>query len=151
MMEEQASISAFYSGEDDFGVFARISVDPNIFSETAVLKTAYWFTDQYYLFISKRKETGLLEVELRLKEEGTSIDKLKAACGEFCNNLLDQEIRQKVIKETSVVRDTLIKKAFFEAKAPLTVKVASNESHLPNSSQSYKDDPVRAECSDSWN
>ncbi len=143
MMFDDASLSAFQSGEDELGVYARLSVDPNVFSETAILKSAYWFTDQYFLFLAKKKESGFWEVEFRLKE-GKSLDILKAACGEFSNSLIDQEIRQKVISETKDVRDTLIKKAFFEAKAPLPAKTISTESHLPNSSHSYIDDPVSA-------
>jgi len=142
-MVGEVSTTAFRSGSDEFGVYAQASVDPVIFSETAILKTAYWFTDQYYLFLSKNKNTGLLDVEFRLKQ-GDDLDKLKVACGEFWNSLLDQEVRQKVITETSVVRDELIKKAFFDARAPKPIGVVSDESHLPISGQSYIEDPVHA-------
>ena len=142
-MAEAASASAFQSGSDELGVYARANVDPKVFSETAILKTAYWFTDQYYLFIAKNPVTGLFDVEFRLKQ-GDSLDKLKAACGEFWNNILDQEVRQKVLSETAGVRDTLIKKAFFEARAVLPKGTVSNESSLPHPEQSYHDDPVRA-------
>ena len=147
MTFDSASSSAFNSGSDELGVYARVSVDPNIYSETAILKTAYWFTDHYYLYLSKRLDTGLVDVEFRTKDEG-SIDSLKAACGAFWNNLLDQEIRQKILQETMVVRDTLIKKAFFEAKAPLPANTISSELHLPSQNQSYKEDPVQAGRSD---
>lgn len=142
-MAEAASASAFESGADELGVFARVSVDPQVFSETAILKTAYWFTDQHYLFIAKNPDTGMFDVEFRLKEGG-SLDKLKAACGEFWNNILDQEVRQKVLGETATVRDTLIKKAFFEARAPLPETVVSDEAHLARPGQSYREDPMRA-------
>ena len=142
-MTEAASASAFFSGSDELGVFARVSVDPNVFSEVAILKTAYWFTDQHYLFLSKNKSSGLLDVEFRLKQ-GDAIEQLKTACGEFWNNLLDQEVRQKVLLETAPLRDTLLKKAFLEAKAPLPRGIASDESHLPQAGQSFHDDPVGA-------
>ena len=140
-MTEAASASAFFSGSDELGVFARVSVDPNVFSEVAILKTAYWFTDQHYLFLSKNKSSGLLDVEFRLKQ-GDAIEQLKTACGEFWNNLLDQEVRQKVLLETAPLRDTLLKKAFLEAKAPLPPGIASEESHLPKAGQVFRDDPV---------
>lgn len=142
-MAEAASASAFKSGSDELGVFARVSVDPKVFSETAILKTAYWFTDQHYLFLAKNADTGFIDVEFRLKQ-GDSLDKLKAACGEFWNNVLDQEVRQKVLGETSAVRDTLIKKAFFEAGAALPNGTVSNESSLPQPGQTYHDDPLGA-------
>ena len=142
-MAEDAGVAAFFSGSDAFGLYARVSVDPSVYSEVAVLKTAYWFTDQYYLFIAKDKANGLLDVEFRLKEGG-SPEKLKAACGEFSNYLLDQELRQQVLKETSGIRDTLVKKAFFEAKASLPAGVTSNETHLPKADDRFAQDPVGA-------
>src|ERR1017187_2084708 len=140
---EARSASGFFSGTDELGIFARVSVDPNVFSEVAILKTAYWFTDQHYLFLAKNNGTGLIEVEFRLKQ-GDSLDQLKTACGEFWNNLLDQEVRQKVLLETAPLRDTLLKNAFLEAKAPLPSGITSEESHLPEAGQTFRDDPVGA-------
>lgn len=142
-MSEVTNASTFESGSDELGVFARVSVDPKVFSETAILKTAYWFTDQHYIFIAKNPVTGMFDVEFRLKE-GDSLDKLKAACGEFRNNVLDQEVRQKVLGETVTVRDALLKKAFSEAKAPLPDTVVSGETHMAQVGQSYREDPIRA-------
>lgn len=137
------SASAFQSGSDALGVFARVSIDPKVFSEIAILKAVYWFTDQHYIFVTKNLDTGLFEIEFRLKQ-GDSLDKLKAVCYEFWNNVLDQEVRQKVLSETTEIRDTLIKKAFFDARALLPKSAISDESRLPQSGQSYNDDPVRA-------
>jgi His-Xaa-Ser system protein HxsD len=142
-MADAPSASAFESGSDSLGVYVRVSVDPKVFSETAILKTAYWFTDQYYLFLANNRATELLDVEFRLKQ-GDDIGKLKAACGEFWNGMLDQAVRQRVLEETAPVRDTLLKKAFFEAKLPLPAAIASNETHVPAGAQSYHDDPVAA-------
>ena len=108
------SLSEFVVDKDELGVYARVCIDPNLYCLTAILKTAYWFTDQCYLFLGNRPP--VIDVEFRLKQ-GDSTEALKKLCGEFLNNLLDQAVRQKVLEETSVVRDTLVKKAFFEAKA----------------------------------
>jgi His-Xaa-Ser system protein HxsD len=126
-MAEPESASAFQIGSDELGVFVRVRVDPAVYSEVAVLKTAYWLTDQHYLFITTNPSTGLLEVELRLKE-GSSQDKLRTACGEFLNSLLDSEVRQRVLGETAEVRGALIRKAFFEARLPLPSTTISDES-----------------------
>ena len=141
-MAGSASTSAYFSSSDELGIYARMSIDPNVFSEAAILKTAYWFTDRYYLFLTKNS-LGLIDVEVRAKQDGAP-DDLKVACGEFWNKLLDQEVRQKVLAETGSLRDTLLKKAFFEARLPVPAGVVSNESHLPNSAQNFNDDPVGA-------
>lgn len=142
-MTAAKSACAFRCGSDELGVFAQTSVDPSVFSETAILKTAYWFTDEFFLFLAKNLGTGLLEVEFRLKE-GDDTERLKAACGAFSNHLLDQEVRQKVLSETAAVRDALIKKAFFDARIEAPSSTVCNEANRPVAGQSYLDDPVQA-------
>jgi His-Xaa-Ser system protein HxsD len=137
------SASGFRCGSDELGVFAQSSVDPTVFSETAILKTAYWFTDKFYVFLAKNFETGLLDIEFRLKQ-GEDTEQLKIACGEFSNYLLDQEVRQKVLLETSGIRDALIKKAFVDARIPPPLNTICNESYRVGQGQSYLQDPVRA-------
>lgn len=139
-----ANTIAFSCGQDELGIYIRFGVDGGIYSDTAILKTAYWFTDQYYLFINKQKENNQYEIEIRPKED-VSPDVLKKVYGAFHNYLLDQETRQKVIQETAVIRDTLVKKAFFEAKTSLPKAAASTESHIPRPDESYTDDPVYIE------
>lgn len=142
-MSEGAGVAGVRSGEDGLGVFVQVDVDTAVYSETAVLKTAYWFTDSHYLFLSRLPGGTVLTVELRQKQ-GTSLVELQAACGEFANRLLDAEVRQRVLAETSNVRDTLIRKAFFEAKAPLPKGVLSDESRNAQPGQTEHGDPVGA-------
>jgi len=137
MLKQEQSLSEFLVGKDELGVYARVCVDPSLYSQTAIQKTAYWFTDRCYLYLVNR--SSLIEVEFRFKQE-KSTDDLKALCGQFLNNLLDQAVRQKVLEETSSIRDTLVKKAFFDAKASLTKGVISDESYLPQDNQSHKED-----------
>ena len=142
-MAPAASVSAFRHGSDELGVFAQTSVDQSVFSETAILKTAYWFTDLHYLFITKNRDSGFWDVELRLKQQG-ELEQLKAACGEFWNHLLDQEVRQKVLGETSSIRDALIARAFLDARAPMPPDIVSDESRRPTENQDYVEDPLHA-------
>lgn len=109
---------------DSLGGYATLCIDTRAFSETAILKTAYWFTDKFYLYLSKLQEDPLFFcVEIRLKAECTdSKETLEITCRDFSNSLIDQEVRQKVLAETSNIRDTLVQKAFFEGKPRAPVK-----------------------------
>lgn len=138
-------IPVFLHGHDDLGVYIRFDVDGEVYSDTAILKTAYWFTDHYYLFIVQRQKDKQYQIEIRPKGEEVTFDILKKAYGDFHNYLLDQELRQKVIQETAAVRNILIEKAFFEAKAQLPETTASVEAHIPSQTESYIDDPVHIE------
>lgn len=139
MTDQVKSLSEFIIGQDKLGSYARICIDPNLYTLTAIFKAAYWFTDQCYLFLANRSPN--VEVEFRLKQ-GDSSDELKNICGQFLNNLLDQSVRQRVLEETSGIRDTLLKKAFFDAKASIAKDLTSDESHVPSTQQSYNDDPI---------
>ena len=131
-IEAATSASAFRAGSDELGVYAQVSVDPNVFSDTAIFKTAYWFTDQYYIYFARDTDTHRFHVEFRLKQTKDDPEKLKAACGEFCNKLLDYQLRETVLVQTAAVRETLVRKAFFEAKATLPTPATSNEAMLPH-------------------
>lgn len=140
MSAQERSLSEYAVAEDDLGCYARVSVDPNLYSPTVIFKTAYWFTDQCYLYLAKR--ASKIEVEFRLKS-GDSSDDLKKICGQFLNSLLDQSVRQKVLEETAGIRDTLLKKAFFDARVSVEKELVSDESHIPDIQQSFKDDPLK--------
>jgi His-Xaa-Ser system protein HxsD len=127
---------------DELGAVARVLVDTSVYSKTAVFKTAYWYTDRCYLFLSTTDDPAdTIQVEVRPKEEA-SRDELVALCREFCNSLIDQQVRQDVIAETGSIRETLVKKAFFEGgKHPDSLR--SKEDDIPAEGQSYEDDPLK--------
>jgi His-Xaa-Ser system protein HxsD len=96
---------------DQLGDYSSVSIDPSLYSEAAVYKTAYWFTDRYYVFLDRTAE-GRIVVELRAKEANGG--DLKAACAEFCNSLIDFRVRNIVAQETMPIREALVTKAFME-------------------------------------
>lgn len=103
---------------DELGASATIFVDLSVHPLTAVMKSAYWFTDRYFLYI--RKDEGSVNekilIELRDKDISTNPETLAMACAEFSNTLIDQTVRQYVLTETREVRDALVRKAFSEGK-----------------------------------
>ena len=130
------------SETDLLGSFARVSVDTSLYSEIAIFKAVYWYTNRYYLYLSRNRENGRMEIEIRPKDLKNEED-LTSVCREFCNSLIDYKVRQQVIEETAAIRDSLIKKAFFEGQNNrVHVPVKSNESALPLQGQSYRSDPL---------
>lgn len=99
---------------DEFGCYKRVSVDTTLFPIDIVLKTLYWFTEEYYIQLSlNEQKTTLLDVVFRTKDFQTPVS--ENLIGEFCNSLLDQKIRHFIQKETTLVRDIVVKRAFSEA------------------------------------
>ena len=97
---------------DSLGEYAQVQIDRQLYGDTAIFKTAYWFTDRFYVFLESTPENHLI-IELRPKVSPQQID-LRVACAEFCNSLVDFRVRGVVLSETSAVRNALVTKAFME-------------------------------------
>jgi His-Xaa-Ser system protein HxsD len=81
-----------------------LRLDLPVYGLTAILKSAYLFTDRAYLHI-QRAGTEHLEVRIRPKGPDGSPD---ALAGEFLNDLLDQRLREIIGQETQQARDLIL-------------------------------------------
>jgi His-Xaa-Ser system protein HxsD len=84
-----------------------VTFDTALYRSNAVKKAAYKYGGLFYVLISHRSD--LIEVRLKPKETCTLPD---AVVGEFCNEVLDQELRETVAEETTGIRDLLLAQAF---------------------------------------
>jgi len=138
-MIESGDAGGFTISTGGLGAFISVTIDTAVYDRMAVFKSAYWYTDICYLFISKGDKADTLQIEFRPKnsEQENSLDKLAR---EFCNRLVDQQVREAVAAETGNIRDALIEKAFFEGGKHLDPSILrSDESAIPSQSESYKD------------
>ena len=134
---------ALVSEQDELGTLARVQIDSSIYCLVAIFKTAYWFTDKFYVFLARGSEPDFITVELRPKEDNPDFD-LERSCREFCNSLVDQQVRQDVIQETGEVRDTLLRKAFGEGQKHANPDLlVEDNSNIPTSDMHYPDDPLK--------
>jgi His-Xaa-Ser system protein HxsD len=88
-----------------------VPVDSSIYSVSAILRTAYWFTDRCYILVT-RDEPGHYCVHFSPKPD-EQVD-LASLVGEFTNSLLDQQLRVELAAETRGVRELIVAKAFAE-------------------------------------
>lgn len=112
-----------------------VSADERVYGRTAILRTAYWFTDRAYVFIAKRDEHMLL-VEITPKPatlDAPIPPALSVLAGEFSNQLLDYQLREEIEERTGSIRELLITKALFDAG-------------IPDSPPGDHRDPVATEC-----
>ena len=107
------SSSGFFAIHDNV-----LSVDLNesLYSRDAVLRTAYWFTDRCYLYVT-RPSPELFRVQFKPKasKPGTIVETLEETAGEFLNSLLDHQLRHDIEAQTGPIRELLVAKAFAEA------------------------------------
>ncbi len=87
-----------------------LHVSLTIYSLDAIKKTCYKFTDQCSIFLKEIKEEEV-EVIFDLDEEWNESQK-KHIIKSFCNELLDQDLREKIAAETKATRNLILAQAF---------------------------------------
>jgi His-Xaa-Ser system protein HxsD len=115
-------VSARHQGIDyefDSGVSAQLRLNPHFYSKEAILKASYWFTDRAYIHVPESSADELI-VCIRLKATAPTLDNPKEisiedVVGEFCNSVLDFELRRQVDTETASLRQLILAKAFSES------------------------------------
>ncbi len=98
---------------------ATIYLDPRIYSREAILRTSYWFTDVANIHFPE-SPNDRLAVRISLKHSVPTLGNPKPLTinelvSEFCNSLLDFELRRQVEVETAPVRQLILAKAFSES------------------------------------
>ena len=83
-----------------------IEINKSLYSKTAVFKTAYHFTDEYYLYIDANSESYLVNIS---PKESSLKDEIKAI---FLNELTAQATRELVYDSTKEIRELILGRAF---------------------------------------
>ena len=85
-----------------------LKFDAGIYRASAVKKAAYRFSDRLHCHIKPDDRRDGLRVTIRPRMGGD----VEFLAGEFCNEVLDQELRELVAEETRPIRDILMAQAF---------------------------------------
>jgi His-Xaa-Ser system protein HxsD len=98
---------------------ATIYLDPRIYTREAILRACYWCTALAWVRVPE-SSTHRIEVKITLKQNTATIDNpnpitIERFVAEFCNSLLDFELRRQVENETSNLRQLILAKAFSES------------------------------------
>jgi His-Xaa-Ser system protein HxsD len=94
-----------------------IEINQDIYTRDAVLRTAYWFTDRCYIFIGRSANTGF---RVTIKAKAVTLERPvrespELLVGEFCNALLENQLRQDIEAQTGKIRELIVAKAFAES------------------------------------
>lgn len=87
----------------------QVSVDLNIYSVDAVTATSYKYTDKFYVH-QQTADEKTLNVVLETKDENAPLAAETAK--QFCNDLIDQQVRVLVNRDFGHIRDLIVEEAF---------------------------------------
>jgi His-Xaa-Ser system protein HxsD len=99
---------------------AVIYLDPRIYSREAILKASYWCTETAFIHISPASLDNKFIVHITLKQSAPTLNNpqpvtISELVGEYCNSILDFELRRQVSVETEAIRQLILAKAFSES------------------------------------
>ena len=83
-----------------------IKVCKELYSKNSLLKAAYHFTDNYYIYLDTDEKYYVVDI----KQKDSSVEELCE--GDFMNELLAQVTREEVFKKTSDIRSLILGRAF---------------------------------------
>ena len=87
----------------------KIEFDKLFYSKEALLKTAFSFTDDFYIHLSQDEKYYYFEI--RPKDSSLEYDK-NALAGEIKNELLANSLRQVIFNQTKNLRELTLARAF---------------------------------------
>lgn len=87
----------------------QVSVDLTIYSADAITSTSYKYTDRFYIH-QQTTDEKMMNVILEAKDDDVSVS-LKTA-KQFCNDLIDQQVRILVNRDFGHIRDLIVEEAF---------------------------------------
>lgn len=86
-----------------------VSVDLNIYSIDAVTSTSYKYTDKFYVH-QQTVDEKTLNVIFEVKDDQISLS--AETVKQFCNDLIDQQVRTIVNRDFGHIRDLIVEEAF---------------------------------------
>lgn len=85
-----------------------VDVDLSIYATEVVAAAVYKYTNMFYIH-QKTKENNLLEVVFESKDNQIVTEKVVK---QFCNDLIDQQVRYNTEKQFGHIRNLIVEEAF---------------------------------------
>lgn len=116
-------------GTNALGEFFLLSLEKEIYSREAVMKTCYAFTDDYYIHVVKVTDntTGVCFYS---KKENNSDQDIQTGIRLFLQSLNDNQMRQIIHQETADLHAEIVNKAFAPAISLIAKECPDASSHI---------------------
>ena len=87
----------------------QVKVDTAIYAKEAIAAACYKFTDRFYIH-QQVEEDNIIYVVFELIDENNLVSDKTGR--EFCNELIDQQVRYNTNLQFGHIRDLIVKEAF---------------------------------------
>ena len=90
---------------------AKLSINMDYYSINTVKRAAYKFADRCSVFLEDKQEKNLNVLFIFSQNTATS-EQIQQVIADFCDELMDQDLRETIAKETKVSRNLILAQAF---------------------------------------
>lgn len=115
----------------------NIKIDVRIYTLQTVMKTAYNFINEFYIFLDYI-DNQFINVQMKLKDNSKKIG-FECIIGDFYNELLNQQIRMDIFLKTRNLRQLIVGRALYTECIELSNE-DSDEIVLDGSTMTYSKD-----------
>lgn len=87
----------------------QVTIDLNLYSEKAITATIYRYTDKFFVYQQTApNDSKLVNVTFEAKDNTLDENVVK----QFCNDLIDQQLREITTEKFGHIRDLIVEEAF---------------------------------------
>ena len=86
-----------------------ITVEKSLYSKVAIDAACYKYTDKYHIFQQLSKENNCIDILFETKDSVPITDRIVK---DFCNELIDQQVRYNTNNQFGHIRDLIVEEAF---------------------------------------
>ena len=88
----------------------QIAVEKALYSTEAIMAACYKFTDKFYVFQqTSPNDDSIVDIILESKDANSVTENITK---QFCNELIDQQVRYNTTQQFGHIRDLIVEEAF---------------------------------------
>lgn len=87
----------------------QVTIDLNLYSEKAITATIYKYTDKFFVYQSTMPNEDK-QVSVIFESKDCKLD--ESIVKQFCNDLIDQQLREITTEKYGYIRDLIVEEAF---------------------------------------
>jgi len=91
------------------GNYFKVAIDTTIYAKDAISAACYKFTGNYYVYQQQSLENDCIDVFFESKDGSSVTDVIVK---QFCNELIDQQVRFNTNQQFGHIRDLIVEEAF---------------------------------------
>ncbi|HDR2720560.1 His-Xaa-Ser system protein HxsD [Enterobacter asburiae] len=99
-------------GKNELGEYFLLPLNKTLYSREAIMKTCYAFTDDFFIHAVKSENE---DVGIYIYQKSDSVNDINTVAKHFLHLLHENQMREIIHDETSVLHEEIVRKAFSPA------------------------------------